>query len=299
MFKPTFRQLQVFQSVADNSSISKAAQFLHLSQPTVSIQIKQLEQQAGLKLFENIGRGLKLTYPGKVLLESARKIRLELAEAEQKIEDLKGLKTGHLELAVVTTANAFSTKLLAQFLKIHPGATFSLTVANRQELITMANQGQSDLIIMGLPPEGLEIKAEKFVENPLVIIAHKEHQLVAEKNIPFASLLHESFVLREPSSGTRHALDRLFRAEDAKLTAKLEFSSSEAIKQAVQAGLGLALVARHTIKMELASGAVKILDIENMPLIRYWHLVVPRGKNLSPMAQRFKEFVLEEAPDLL
>jgi len=298
MFKPTFRQLQVFEAVANGSSFSKAANELHLSQPAVSIQIKQLEQQAGFKLFEHIGKKIQLTYPGKILLESSKKLSSELNEAGQKLEELKGLKTGHLELAVVTTANAFSTKLLAQFIRIHPKVTFSLTVTNRHELIEMIDQGQSDLIIMGLPPDTLEVKAEKFMQNPLVIIANKEHKLTKEKNIPFARLLDESFVLREEGSGTRHALNRMFQAENAVLEPKLEFSSSETIKEAVQAGLGLALVSQHTIKMELKSGVIKILDIKGMPLIRHWHLVVPRGKNLSPMAKRFKEFILEKAPKL-
>jgi LysR family transcriptional regulator, low CO2-responsive transcriptional regulator len=296
--KPTIRQLAIFAELARSKSVTQAAKNLHLSQPAVSIQIRQLEEQAGLDLFEYSGRSFRLTYAGQIMLECATGVHSILADTTAKLEQMKDAKTGHLDIAVVSTAHGFVANLLANFLVDYPHITFSIKVTNRRQLLELAEERAADFIIMGEPPEKLATSAEKIMENPLVIIANPEHHLVKHKTVSLATVAKEAFVVREAGSGTREALYRLCKQHGITLSPRLEFSSSGAIKEAVQAGLGLALVSRHTIRAELKAETVVVLAVKHTPLIRHWHLVVPPGKRLSPMAARFRAFLLEEAGNM-
>jgi DNA-binding transcriptional LysR family regulator len=213
---------------------------------------------------------------------------------------MKGLKRGRLTIAVASTANYFVPRLLATFCKRHGGAvSVSLDVTNRKQLLKGLMENRNDLVIMGQPPEGMDLVAEHFLENPLVVIAPPDHPLAAEKRIPPERLREETFLVREQGSGTRSAMERYFAANDLRLVTPMEMSSNEAIKQGVEAGLGLGLVSLHTLAMELALAKLVVLDVIKFPIMRYWYIVYREGKRLSLVAQGFREFVLQEAAQLL
>jgi len=288
----TFRQLKVFQAVARHLSYTQAAQVLHLSQPAVSMQVKQLEENIGLPLFEQLGKKIYLTHAGREFYRYSQEIGHLLDEAEEIMESLKGIKGGRLAVSVATTANSFATRLLAEFSRKYGGVTISLDVTNRRGLLDQLQNNETDLVIMGRPPADLELVTEPFMDNPLVVIAPPTHPLAHETNIPMKALQKETFVVRETGSGTRIAMERFFSEQGVRLTTGMEMTSNEAIKQAVEAGLGLGIVSIHTLELELETGRLVILDAENFPILRHWYLVHRQGKRLSPVAQAFRDFVL-------
>lgn len=289
----TFRQLRVFESVARHTSFTRAAQELHLSQPAVSMQVKLLEEQVGLPLFEQLGKKIYLTEAGREMYHYSRAIARQLEEAERVIADLKGVQRGRLSIAVASTANYFATRLLATFSQRYPDVTISLDVTNREGLLRHLDGSDYDLVLMGRPPQGLDLVAEPFMQNPLVIIAPPGHPLTAEKKVPLARIRQETFVVRERGSGTRNAMEQFF-ADKGEITTGMEMNSNEAIKQAVEAGLGLGIVSIHTLELELELKRLAVLDVESFPILRHWYIVHRQGKRLSPVAQVFKAFVLNE-----
>ncbi|MEJ2141455.1 MAG: LysR family transcriptional regulator [Gammaproteobacteria bacterium] len=296
----TFRQLKVFESVARNLSYTKAAGELHLTQPAVSMQIKQLEEHAGLPLLEQVGKKIFLTEAGQEMYHYARSIARELGEVREIMERLKGLESGRLEITVATTANAFATRMLARFKQRHEGVTISLDVTNRENLLRQLAENEKDIAIMGRPPESDELVAESFADNPLVVVAAPDHPLAGQKKkIPLNTLQNETFVVRERGSGTRTAMERFFDEHNMVITSSLEMNENEAIKQAVQAGMGLGIVSLHTLELELETRRLVILDVEDFPIMRHWYLVHLKDKRLPPMAQSFKEYVLKEGRDVI
>ncbi len=290
----TLRQLDVFRAVAQNLSFTRAAEQLHLSQPAVSIQVKQLEKTIGLPLFEQFGKSVYLTSAGRELLGYASAVIELLEDASVAMDEIKGIQRGKLDISVATTAGSFTTRLLAEFSKRFPAITIRLDVTNRKALLRQLENNERDLIIMGEPPSELTLQAEAFMANPLVMIAPPDHVLADQQKIPIAHFASEQFVVREQGSGTRSAIMRFFVRHGIAFQTGMEMSSNEAIKQAVQAGLGLGIVSLHTIELELASGALVMLDVEHFPIRRHWYLVHREGKRLSPVAARFREFVLAE-----
>lgn len=295
MLHVTLRQLQVFEAVARHLSFSRAAEELHLTQPAVSMQIKQLEESVGLPLFEQIGKKIFLTDAGKEVHHYSRSIAQQLAEAEAVLGEMKGLKRGKLNISVVSTANYFAPQLLALFCQRNRNVTLSLNVINREELINQLANNEMDLGVMGLPPDGLDIDAEPFMENPLAVIASPSHPLALERNIPLPRLAQETFIVREPGSGTRSAMERFFAQHNLTLSTGMEMSTDEAIKQAVQAGLGLGILSLQTLEQELALKRLAVVAVEGFPIMRHWYIVHRADKRLSPLAQAFKAFVLEPA----
>jgi DNA-binding transcriptional LysR family regulator len=265
----------------------------------VSIQIKQLEDNLGLALFEQLGKKIFLTEAGHEMYQAARQVEARLDETEQVLEDIKGVRRGRLMIAVASTANYFAPRLIAAFNNRFEAVTVSLDVTNRQGLLEHLDVNDCDMVIMGLPPEGKELEALPFLENPLVVIAPPAHSLAKQEAISLETLQEESFIMREPGSGTRIAMERFFAERGATLTTAMEMSSNEAIKQAVQAGLGLGIVSVHTLEMELETGRLVVLDVEDFPIMRHWYLVHRKGKRLSPVARAFRRFVEEEAGGLL
>jgi len=295
----TLRQLEVFSAVARNKSFTKAAEALHLSQPGVSMQIKQLENSIGLPLFEHVGKKIYLTDAGREMYSYSQGVSHLLDEAEDVLETLKGVQSGKLAISVATTASHFATRLLAAFSQRYEGVTISLDITNRKSLQSQLENNEPDLVIMGQPPEGVEVESEAFMENPLVMIAPSNHPLVKEKDISLQRFEDEHFVVREVGSGTRSAIQRFFDEHSVSFHTGIEMSSNEAIKQAVEAGLGLGIVSIHTLELELETGRLVILDVEDFPVMRHWHIVQRSGKRLSPVAQTFKQFVLEEAEQFI
>lgn len=295
----TLRQLTVLEAVARNLSYTKAAEELHLTQPAVSMQIRQIEDAVGLPLFELMGKKVYLTQAGSEMYNYSRAIHQQIEEAETVIQSLKGLKKGKLTIAVASTANYFAPQILAAFSDKYEGITFSLDVTNRKGLLQHLHNNDTDVVIMGRPPANMEVEAFEFMDNPLVAIAPANHPLLKQKNIDIDTLLKETFIIREQGSGTRNAIERFFSDRDREMTTTMDMSSNEAIKQAVQAGLGLGIVSIHTLEMELELKRLAILKVESFPIMRKWFVVHRIGKRLSPVANAFKEFVLDEGAKML
>jgi DNA-binding transcriptional LysR family regulator len=294
----TMRQLKVFQSVAQHLSYTKAAAELHLTQPAVSMQIRQLEENLGLPLFEQIGKKIHLTDAGREMIYYSHSISRQLEQIGEVFASLRGIERGTLNLAVPGTANQFVTRFLAEFCRRHPTINFNLGIANRKGLLDRLESNDTDLVIMGKPPQGMDLVSERFMDNPLVVIASPEHALVERDSIPLAELMDNEFVMREQGSGTRIALERFFDEHQVKLKTSMEMASNEAVKQAVAAGLGLGMVSIHTLEMELALQRVAILPVEQFPIMRHWYIVYRQGKRLSPAARAFRDFVLNDATAL-
>jgi DNA-binding transcriptional LysR family regulator len=263
------------------------------------MQVKQLEGHVGLPLFEQVGKKIFLTEAGREMFYYSKMIASQLEEAEEVIEALKGIQRGSLDVSVASTANHFGTKLLAEFSHQYPSVTIKLDVTNRETLLRQLAENEKDLVIMGRPPEGRDLEEEPFMDNPLVVVADADHPLVGKKKIPAKRLVGETFVVRERGSGTRIVMERFFAEHNIPFEPGMEMTSNEAIKQAVEAGLGLAVVSIHTLELELEAGRLVTLDVEGFPIMRHWYVVHPRSKRLSPVAQVFREFVLNEARSVL
>jgi DNA-binding transcriptional LysR family regulator len=295
----SLRQLRVFEAAASHRSFSKAAKFLHLTQPGVSMHIKELETNAGLALFERLGKKLYVTEAGQELLTRAREILRALKDAEDAFDGMKGLRRGRINLAVVSTAKYFVPQLLARFGKDFPELEIRLAVNNRNSVIEQLVANEVDLAIMGRSPQALETVAEPFAQNPHVIIAAPGHPLAGQRRIPIERVAKEIFIVREPGSGTRLAMQQFF--EDSQLTCKvaMEMASNETIKQAVMAGMGVSFISRHTIDLETQTERLVVLDVKGTPVIRQWHVAHLAKKRLSPTAAAFKQFVLTQGRELL
>ena len=295
----TLRQIEVFIAVARHQNYTRAAEELHLTQPAVSMQIRQLEDSIGLPLFEQVGKRIHLTYAGEQMYSYGRNIQGLLNEAEGVFKAIKGVEFGALSVSVASTASHFATRMLAEFSRQHAGIAISLDVTNRETLRGQLENNEPDLVIMGQPPEGVEVEATPFMENPLVMIAPVNHPLTRQKNIPLSHFAAENFVAREIGSGTRDATRRVFDEHRVPFNVGIEMTSNEAIKQAVEAGLGLGIVSIHTIELGLETGRLAILDVEHFPIIRHWYVLHRKGKRLTPAALAFREFVLDQAEQFI
>lgn len=293
MMRVTLRQLRTFEAVARLKSFSGAAEEMHVSQPTVSKQIKSLHEAIGLPLLEQIGKKVFLTDAGNELYATCAEWLNTWGRFEQTIADLKGMKHGKLTIAAVTTTKYFMPRLLGPFCAQYPGIDISLEVLNRDRLLERMARNEDDLYIMGVPPEGMDVDAEPFLDNPLVVLAPASHPLAQRKRIPFKALGNETFLMRERGSGTRMTIERLFAERNTPLNVKMELGSNEAIKQAIAGGLGLAVLSQSTLSLEPMRSELTILDVQGFPLMRAWYMVRPKGKPSSVVVQTFREFLRE------
>ncbi|HYP66787.1 MAG TPA: LysR substrate-binding domain-containing protein [Thiobacillaceae bacterium] len=294
----TFRQFEVFEAIARLGSFTRAAEELHLTQPTVSMQIKKLTEAVGLPLFEQLGKRIHLTDAGHTLLATCREISEQLSRFEMTVSDMKGMKKGRLRLAVVTTAKYFAPRLLGQFCQEYPGIDVALKVTNRERVLERLLENQDDLYITGQPPEELDVESQPFLENPLVVLAPNGHPLAGKKRIPLKRLAQEPFLMREPGSGTRQALERLLTKHRLKVNVRMELGSNEAIKQAIAGGLGISVLSRHTLALDASTSQIVILDVEHFPIRRHWYVSWPRGKQLSVVARTFLEHLQKAGTDI-
>jgi len=296
----TIRQLKVFEAVARLNSFTRAAEELHLSQPAVSMQIKQLAEASEHELFEQMGKKIFLTQAGEEMRRCAITILGQLEETEQVLAEMQGVEGGRLSIAVATTVNYFATKILAEFNQRFPGVGISLEVTNREGLLDKLAHNKTDIVLMGQPPDNIDIDAVAFMDNPLVMIAPAGHKLTSREHVPMKELRGETFLMREQGSGTRIALERFCSAEGVQLSGGgMEMNSNEAIKQGVQAGLGLGVVSIHTVEAELESGRLELIHADNFPIRRQWYVVNRKGKRLSATARAFRDFVISESVKLL
>lgn len=291
----TLHQLRIFEALSRNLSVTRTAQELHLTPPAVSIQIKQLSETLGLPLTEQLGKRLYLTPAGKILAEACRDVLDRLERASQDFAELQGLEKGVLRLAILTTTKYLIPRLLGAFCAAHPGIEVSLMVGNRQTLLSRLKDNLDDLYVLGQPPQKLRVQATPFAHNPLVAVAYPEHPLAGKMRIPAAQLAREPFIYREPGSGTRLACEGFFREQELEVGVRMELASNEAIKQTVAGKLGIAILSQHTVRAELASGELVILDVAGLPLMRQWHLVFPEGKQLTQAALTFQDMLLQLA----
>jgi DNA-binding transcriptional LysR family regulator len=291
----TLHQLKVFEATARHGSFTRAAEELYLTQPTVSIQVKQLTKAVGLPLFEQIGKRLYLTQAGQKLLETCQEIFDGLDQFEMAVSDLKGLKQGQLRLAVITTAKYFVPRLLGPFCQRFPGIDISLKVTNHQQIQERMANNDDDLYIVSAPPEQPDLKIYPFLENPLVVLGPQDHPLVGKPRSPITVLDGEQFIMREPGSGTRYAVQKLLAEHDVNVKVRLELGSNEAIKQAIAGGLGISVLSLHTIISEGTRGEFAILDVEHFPIDRHWYVAHLAGKQLSVVSQAFLNYLLEES----
>lgn len=291
MMHVTLRQLRAFESVARLKNFSRAAEELHVTQPTVSKQIRLLHEEVGLPLFEQIGKKIYLTQAGEQLYATCAEWLDTWGRFEQTVADLKGVKQGRLRIAAVTTTKFFMPRLLGPFCAQYPGIDIALEVVNRDRVLERLARNQDDLYVMGVPPDDLDIEREPFLDNPLVVVAPASHPLARRKRIPVAALANEPFILREHGSGTRLTVERVFEEHKIPLRIRMELGSNEAIKQAVAGGLGLTILSRSTLSADASQLDIALLDIKGFPIKRHWYVVRPRHKQLSVVAQTFLEFL--------
>jgi DNA-binding transcriptional LysR family regulator len=295
----TLRQLQCFSAVAQNLSFTRAAETLHLTQPAVSMQVRQLELQTGIALTEQLGKQIHLTAAGEEVFRYARSILQQVDEMDDVLNKMKGLAGGQLRIAAISSANYFAPKLLGVFHQRYPDVGVSMDVTRQQSVLKQVADNEVDMAIMGQPPEGMHVDAIAFMNNPLVIVAPPGHRLEKKKNITLEELEKEIFLTRESGSGTRGAMLRFFRENKLKLTTGMEMGSLEGIKQSVQAELGVGLLPKGAIETELKLKKLVVLDVKSMPIQRHWYVVLHKGKRLSVAADAFKSLLVEEAEKLL
>jgi len=292
-------QLTVFEAIARLGSFTRAAEELFLAQPTVSVQIKKLTETVGLPLFEQVGKRVHLTETGRHLYAASQQIFQTLSNLEDTFSDIRGLKAGRLQLAVISTGTYFAPRMLASFVQQHPGVEVSLQIHNRQTLIERLANNEDDLYIFANPPQEPEVVTQMILPNPLVVFARGDHPLAKEKNIPFERFAQEPFLIREPGSGTRMVVQQLFDQHGLKPWIRMELSTNEAIKQAILAGLGVSILSRYTLGLDVEQTQLVALNVEEFPLEHHWYFVYPSTKQLSLVAKTFMDFVRIEAKQLV
>jgi DNA-binding transcriptional LysR family regulator len=295
----TLRQLRALVEVARHHSFARAAGALHLTQPAISMQIRDLERAVGLPLFERAGKGIRLTTAGEYFLVYARRLLATLKEAEDAMARLRGLKGGRVVIGMVSTAEHFLPRLLARFRAEHPGIEIRLQVGNREQLVQALHASEVDLAVMGRAPQELAARAEPFAAHPLAIVSSPTHPLARRRKLAPAVLAQEQFIVREPGSGTRAAMEQFFAEHHLAPPVIMEMTSNETIKQAVRADMGLAFLSLHTAAQELAARQLRVLQIEGLPLMRRWHIVSLQARPLAPAAEAFRYFVLEQGERMI
>jgi DNA-binding transcriptional LysR family regulator len=290
----TFRQLRLFLALADTGSVSAAAKAMHVTQPTASMQLKEVSQSVGLPLYEVVSKKIYLTDVGKELAATARAVAQAWEGFEQNVDAIKGLSRGKLRVAVVSTAKYFMPRLVGSFCTKHPGIDVSLEILNRDGVVQRLRDNLDDLYIMSRPPVDMDLGDEVFMPNPLVLIAPNNDALVKRKSVPLHELAQRRFILRERGSGTRMVGDQFFKTMKFRPDVRLELGSNEAIKESVAGGLGLGVISRHALHGLKKEHGVSVIDVAGFPLPSAWHIVHPTSKKMSPLALAFKQHMLKE-----
>jgi DNA-binding transcriptional LysR family regulator len=295
----TFHQLKVFEVTARRGSFTRAAEELFLTQPTVSIQMKQLAKAVGMPLFEQVGKRLFLTDAGQNLLNTCQDIFTRLEAFEMTLADMQGMKTGQLRLSVISTAKYVIPRLLGPFCQRYPGVDVSLTVTNHEKVVERLRENLDDLYIPSHIPDQVDVSCYDFLDNPLVVLASRNHPLAKHKFLQIKDLNGMDFIMREVGSGTRQAVEKMLMENEISIRVRLELGSNEAIKQAVAGGLGISVLSRHCLALDGESGQLVVLNVEGFPIQRHWHLVYPKGKQLSIIARTFFDYLRDEGQQVL
>jgi DNA-binding transcriptional LysR family regulator len=289
----TLRQLRAIEAISNHGKIVSAAKVLGLTAPAVTIQLREVEEDAGVALFDRTSDGMRPTAAGLAFIDAAQAIQERLRVLRDEIDAIKGLRAGSLKLGVVSTAKYFAPSLMAAFMKKHPDIDMRLIVGNRAEIIESLKKHEVDIALMGRPPKDVPVDAAAFGDHPLVIIGPPEHPLAKTRDISKERIAQENFLIREPGSGTRISLEIFLSEFPGRLDdLGVEMGSNETIKQAVMAGLGIAFISAHTIASEVESGRLVILDVAGMPIRRQWFAVVRSDRSMSPTMETFRDFLM-------
>ncbi len=297
----TFRQLEIFEAIARLGSFTRAAEELHLTQPTVSMQMKKLTDTVGAPLVEQVGKKVLLTEDGRELSQATREIFAILDRFTMSVAERQGLEKGRLKLMAITTASYFAPRLLGDFARQHPGIDVSLHVTNKEQVLASMADNLDDLYLLGTPPEEIDVVATPIMDNPIVVLAAPDHPLARKKHLTLRQLAQEPWIMREAGSGTRKAIERLFHQHGLEIRPRLELGSNEAIKQAILAGLGISALSGHALTLH-QPGQFAVLDAEGFPIQRHWYAIYPAGRQISVVARAFLDFLLskrELAPALV
>lgn len=297
--RASLNQLRIFECAARHQHFGRAAAELHLTQPAVSIQLNQLEKIVGMKLFEQVGRRMHITPAGVELLAHTRAVLARLRDADDALNMLKGVADGRLHLAATTTAEYFAPHLLAAFRKLHSNVRIRLEIDNREAVVRALADNAIDLALMGRAPSGIDTVAMPFAEHPLSIVAAPDHPMAGRKRFDLSRLQQETFLIREPGSGTRTAMEQAFRTAKFTPAETIEFGSNETIKQAAAAGMGLGFISLHTAALNLSARRLVVLRIHGMPVMRHWFVVHRAGKRLSAVAAAFKDYLVARGAALI
>lgn len=293
----TFRQLEIFVKFAETGSISQTAEALHLAQPSVSIQLKKLSENLDIPLVETIGKKLYLTDAGTELYHASLEIFDTVFRLESRLASLSGMQAGLLKLAVVTTSKYFFPHILGPFCRLYPAIDVTFNIQKRGDIINRLRENLDDCYVFSFPPQDMDIETIRFLSNPLVVIAPIDHPLAKEKNIPFSRLEDENFIMREPGSGTRHAIERFLLETGYRITEKMTIESNEAVKHSVMAGLGISILSVHSLGYDGAQQYC-ILDVEGFPMRHHWYVVYLRNKKLSDISRTFLKFLQQEGTEI-
>ena len=297
MFHATLQQLRLFDAVARHKSFTRAAEEVHLTQPAVSIQVKRLEEKIGMPLFEHMGKSLHLTVAGREVFATCSDVLERLSGLETTLDDLRGEVSGPLNVSVVSSAKYFLPHLLGRFMRRYPKVEPNLKITNRAKLLAQLNANEADIFIMGQAPEEYSVVEYPFLENVLVVTAPIDHPLVGKKDIPLKHLLDQRIIGRESGSGTRKAVESMFDDQGLSIKPYIELASAEAIKQGVIGGLGIAILSLHSLRLEIETKQLAVLDVQGFPLHRQWYAVHRQGKRLSRAAQSFLDYLRDEGEE--
>ena len=290
----TFRQLKLFLALADTGSVSGAARAMHVTQPTASMQLREVTQAVGMPLYEVVGRKVHLSEVGQELARTAREMVQTWDAFAQGVDAHRGLTRGKLRVAVVSTAKYFMPRLIGSFCKKHPLLDVSLEILNRDGVVQRMRQNLDDLYIMSQPPRDVDLVDAVFLDNPLVLIAARTDPLARQAQVPLQALTQHRFILREKGSGTRMGTDQCFKAQKFRPNVRMELGSNEAVREAVAGGLGLGVVSRHALGALRKDSGVAVVDVKGFPILTHWHIAHPTGKKLSPVASAFQAHLLRE-----
>jgi len=290
MINYTIKQLYSFEAVIRLGGFTSASKELHITQPAVYMQVQQLQNNIGAKIFNINGKKITPTFIGNKIYETAVKAINVVENSKLEINQSLNPDSGHLQIAVATTANSFVSNLLSKFKKEFPKMTFYMDVTNRHSLLDNLKNHNADIVIMGEPPKNIPLISHAFMKNPLIAIAHPKNELLTKNKVTIKDLAKETLLTREVGSGTRITIERF---TGLNFNSDIQINSNEAIVEAVQAGLGIGFVSMHSVNLQLKNQIIKQLNVEPFPIVRQWHIVHHAEAELSPIARRFKKFVID------
>ncbi|MBN2866962.1 MAG: LysR family transcriptional regulator [Thiotrichales bacterium] len=293
----TLRQLQVFECIGRKQSFTKAAEELHLTQPTVSMQVKKLSEVLDVKLFEQVGRQVYLTESGSYLYESAKKILAELSNTEEQINRVKGLAGGSVKFSVISTSQYFVPRIIQGFMESYPNVSVYMQVGNRENLVQRIIENKDDFYILGQPPEGLNVESFQLAENPLAFVVNSKHPLAKKKKLTLEDVKYEPFLMREKGSGIRTHIENVFAEEDFVPNVKMVMGGNESIRLGLLQNLGISVASLPTLVEDIENGNLTVLDVEGFPIMRHWYLVYPKGKTFSIATEKLVELLKTEVKE--